>query len=99
MAVSGRYLEARGGFSREEAERVLKKGGKLSLGEVVHCQLRHFSDGVVLGSREFVDAFFENRREMFGPGRTSGARQMKGADWEGLMTLRDLGKGAVRVTR
>jgi hypothetical protein len=94
---SGRQLKARSGFSREEAERVLKGGGKLSLSEVIHCQLRYLSDGAVLGSRRFVDEFFENRREMFGPSRTSGARKMKGADWEGLMSLRDLGKGAVRV--
>ena len=94
---SGRHIQARAGFSREEAERVLKGGGKLSLSEVVHCQLRYLSDGAVLGSRRFVDEFFENRREMFGASRTSGARKMRGADWEGLMSLRDLGEGAVRV--
>ncbi len=55
------------------------------------------SDGVALGSRAFLDDFFEMRKEMFGPARTSGARKMKGADWEGLMSIRDLGKGAVSV--
>jgi hypothetical protein len=90
-------LRVRGGFSPEEAEKILQRGGKLSLSEVIHCHLRYVSDGVVLGSREFVDEFFESRRQMFSPARTSGARRMKGADWEGLMSLRDLGSGAVRV--
>ncbi len=94
---SGRHLKARSGFTREEAERVLKGGGKLSLSEVIHCQLRYLSDGAVLGSRRFVDEYFESRREMFGPARTSGARKMKGADWEGLMSLRELGQDGVRL--
>ena len=95
--ASGKQVKARSGFSREEAEQVLKGGGKLALCEVIHCRMRYASDGVVLGSRAFLDDFFEKRREMFGPARTSGARKMKGADWEGLMSLRDLGKGAVSL--
>jgi REP element-mobilizing transposase RayT len=94
---AGRHVKARHGFSRSEAERVLKGGGNLALCEAIHCRLRYASDGVVLGSRAFLDDFFEKRKEMFGPARTSGARKMKGADWEGLMSIRDLGKGAVSV--
>jgi putative transposase len=56
---SKRYKK-RKGFSREESEKILENGGKLSRAELLSCRVRHFSDGVVLGSREFVDAFFRN---------------------------------------
>jgi hypothetical protein len=96
--ATGRYVKARGGFSREEAERILKGGGKLALCEVIHCKMRYASEGVALGSRAFLEEFFEKRKAMFGPARTSGARSMKGADWEGLMSIRDLGKEAIGLS-
>jgi hypothetical protein len=48
------------------------------------------SDGVVLGSKEFVDAVFERYRERFGPRRRSGARPIRAVPLPGLMALRDL---------
>ena len=84
------YVESKGGFSQAEIGAVLAAGGKLSLAAVLRCRVRYFSDGVVLGSREFVDEFFETRRGDFGKKRSSGARRMKGASWGGLRVLRDL---------
>jgi hypothetical protein len=86
---------ARRGFSRQEIARVWKKGGNLTMGEVLYCQIRYVSDGVALGSREFLEDFFEGRKEIFGPARKTGARKMKGADWGGLMSIRDLSKDAI----
>ncbi|MBM3878517.1 MAG: hypothetical protein FJ387_02195 [Verrucomicrobia bacterium] len=79
-------------LSREQIKRVLQKGGELSMGEVLRLRIRHMTDGVVLGSKGFVDAVWLAHRERFGGKRRSGARPIRagGAPLAGLSTLRDL---------
>lgn len=77
-------------FDRNKALQELSKSGKLSLWQLLRCRVRYFSSGTVLGSRSFVDSFFLEKRSYFGPHRTSGARSMKGGDWSGIYTLRNL---------
>ena len=83
-------VKGRGGFSPAEIREVLASRGKLSLAQALRCRGRYFTDGVVLGSKAFVDGFFEGRREHFGPKRRTGARKLRGAEWGELRTLRDL---------
>ena len=56
-------------------------------------RLRHFTDGVVLGSREFINGWFEQNRSWFGgrssEARKSGARKIS-KDWDKLYNLRQL---------
>jgi len=54
------------------------------------CRIRYFSDGAVLGSKEFVQKYFESHRDRFGAKRRDGPRKLRGSDWEGLMCIRDL---------
>ena len=70
--------------------RLLGEGGRLSPGQVLRLRIRHLSDGVALGSREFVDGVFERYRQRFGPRRRSGARPIRAVPLPGLMALRDL---------
>jgi len=77
-------------MSREQIRRVLKKGGELSLGEALRLRIRHMTDGVVLGSKGFVDAVWLAHRERFGAKRRSGARPIRGVPLGGLSALRDL---------
>ena len=79
----------RRGVSAEAARAVLKAGGKLGSGELVRLRVRYFSDGLVLGSREFVEGVFEENREKFGPKRKNGARRIAEATG-GLHALRKL---------
>ena len=65
------------GFSPEQAGEVLAKGGKLTVFELLHCRVRYFTDGAVLGSREFVEDAFERYRQFFGLKRKTGARPMR----------------------
>lgn len=82
---------ARGAIRREAVLEVLQSKGRLSLPEYLRCRVRYFSDGAVLGGREFVDGVFAAHRKRFGPKRTSGARRLKGLEEEsGLFALRDL---------
>jgi hypothetical protein len=79
----------RRGVSAEAARAVLKAGGKLGSGDLVRLRVRYFSDGLVLGSREFVEGVFEENREKFGPKRKDGARRIAEATG-GLHALRRL---------
>jgi hypothetical protein len=77
-------------LDRETILAALKEGGQLSAGEVLRLRIRHLTDGVVLGSKGFVDEVFERYRERFGPRRRSGARPIRAVPLPGLMALRDL---------
>ena len=66
----------RRGVTADEARQVLKEKGKLSTAEMVRLRVRYFSDGMVLGSKEFVESVFTENREKFGPKRKDGARRV-----------------------
>jgi len=85
------------GFDRDRVEKVLSEGGKLSRMELLRCRVRYFSDGVVLGSKEFVDDVFRQHRAYFGAKRKDGGRKMKQGDWGGLCTARDLRMEVISV--
>ncbi len=79
----------RRGVTAESARAVLAEKGKLSPAELVRLRVRYFTDGVVLGSKEFVEGVFEAQRELFGPKRKKGARRMAESDAP-FYTLRQL---------
>ena len=66
----------RRGVTADEARQVLKEKGKLSTAEMVRLRVRYFCDGLVLGSKEFVESVFTENREKFGPKRKDGARRV-----------------------
>ena len=76
------------GMSKEKAERELaaldesaskSSKGDLAISKVIQHRIRYFSDGVVIGSKGFVDSFFQKSKHRFGPNRTTGARKPRGA--------------------
>jgi REP element-mobilizing transposase RayT len=79
----------RGVFTHEEVMAVLNAKGRLPLGSYVRCRVRYFTDGAVLGSREFVNEIWKKYRKRFGAKRQSGARRLRGLEEE-LYALRDL---------
>jgi putative transposase len=64
------------GVTVESARTALKAGGKLSAAELVRLRVRYFTDGVVLGSKEFVEGIFDAQRERFSPKRKQGSRRI-----------------------
>ncbi|MFC5454145.1 transposase [Prosthecobacter fluviatilis] len=82
------------GVSVESARAVLAEKGKLSPAELVRLRVRYFTDGLALGSREFVESIFESQRELFGPRRKNGARRLIESN-EPFYTLRQLRVSAV----
>ncbi len=69
---------------------VLNESIRFSRDELLRCRVRYFSDGVALGDRSFIEEVFENNRPLFSERRKSGARKLRGGDWSGLCSLRDL---------
>jgi hypothetical protein len=80
------------GVSEQRIEEVVAKKGRLEKWEAVRCRVRYFSDGLILGSREFVERYFKKHRRRFGPKRESGARAMRYVELRELFTMRDLQK-------
>ena len=48
------------------------------LAKMLRCRVRYFTDGAVIGSREFVNQAFACARERFGARRKDGARKLHG---------------------
>ena len=66
----------RRGVSVEKSKAVLEAKGKLTAAELVRLRVRYFSDGLVIGGKEFVENIFGQHREKFGPKRKAGARRI-----------------------
>jgi REP element-mobilizing transposase RayT len=94
----GISADGKKGLDPAKVREVLAAQGELSLAEALRCRVRYFSDGVVLGTREFVDAVFQSHRHEFGLKRTTGARAMRFGAWNGLCTMRDLRQIVVSVS-
>ena len=89
----------RKGMSKEKVAKKLReleiRKSDLAISEVVRHRVRYFSDGVVLGGKDFVEEVFQESRERFGTNRESGARKPRGALGvfaQVLWTARDLRK-------
>jgi putative transposase len=86
----------RKGISKEEAELEKKTYGEIPFGKMLRCRVRYFTDGTVIGSKQFVNEAFESARERFGQKRKDGARKMRGEASVAagiLWSFRDLRKG------
>jgi REP element-mobilizing transposase RayT len=67
----------------------------LGMVKMLHGRVRYFTDGAVIGSKEFVNEAFDCARDRFGPKRQDGARKLRGAASAAagmLWSLRDLQK-------
>lgn len=85
MACAGRV---QGGAGRE---------GGLTSAELVRLLASYFSDGLVVGGKEFVEKIFGQHREKFGPRRKDGAQRIaESAD--GLFALRRLRRRPLMAT-
>jgi putative transposase len=81
---------------REKALEVLRSGGRLSQADYLRCRVRYFTDGAIIGSREFVEGVFQEARDQFSASRKTAARLMRGQATDGshpaLHSLRNLRK-------
>ena len=87
----------RHGIGQAEVEEVRAAGGKLSRAAMLRCRVRYFTAGAVLGTRNFVNQVFQEKRESFGLRRREGAHAMRGADFGDLCALRDLRREVIQL--
>jgi REP element-mobilizing transposase RayT len=74
------------------------EAGGMAAGAMLRRRVRYFTDGVVIGSRMFVNEMFAGSRERFGAKRKDGARKLRGgaASAAGVLwSIRDLRKGVL----
>jgi len=74
----------RKGMSRKDAVKELERLSKdqerdLKISKVIRCRVRYFTDGTVIGSKDFVDGVFRRSKERFSLKRKDGARRPRGA--------------------
>jgi putative transposase len=92
-AIMAGALRRRGAHSKRGMawiQEALEQMGMVSFGELLLCRVRYFTDGVVLGGQSFVENIFQRYRRYMGARRKDGSRPMRGGEWGGLCTLRDL---------
>ena len=86
------------GFGEKQVDAVLKANGKLTGQQALHCRVRYLSDGLVLGSRAYVDDIFHRHRRRFSAKRQTGARPMRWVDFGGLCTARRLQLDVISIS-
>ena len=74
---ASKRFKRRKGYSREEIDKILEHGGKLSRAELLRCKTRYFTDGAVIGSKAFVDGFFKRVKDGLTGDRQIGAKPMR----------------------
>jgi REP element-mobilizing transposase RayT len=97
---SGRAEVAKGGvrpqMNTAEALEAKENGTvlpDLGMAKMLRCRVRYFTDGAVIGSKEFVNEAFVGARERFTAKRKDGARRMRGSGAPAageLWSMRDL---------
>ncbi|MEM7396710.1 MAG: chemotaxis protein CheW, partial [Verrucomicrobiota bacterium] len=78
------------GFSREKAVKVWEEDGELPLNELLRCRVRYFSDGLAIGSREYLRTFLSSFAGRFGKNRRKYGSRMRGGGFDELLVFRDL---------
>lgn len=80
-------------ISIDALQRVVAEGGHLPLSTLLRCRLRYFTDGAVLGRREFVDVQLAKYREKTGYRRKISPRVLPlFGEWGEIMSLRGFRK-------
>jgi putative transposase len=77
-------------LSHTEALQVLEDRGRLLLGDFLRGRIRYFTDGLAIGSNDFIEKVFFRSRSRFSSQRRKGARRLKGVENADLYCLRDL---------
>ena len=78
-------------FALAKAQEVVEQeNGELSLPERLRCRIRYFSDGVILGSRSFVESHCQRLKQTIGYKRKSGPTALKALGQATLWVFRNL---------
>ena len=80
-------------ISRDRALKMLEKSDAvLPRATLLRCRVRYFTDGAILGSKEYVRSFADVWQRNTNRIRTPKAQPLRGADWQGLVVIKGLRK-------
>lgn len=85
-------------LQQDELQAALAEGLCLTEIQMLHCRVRYFTDGLVLGGRDFVEATFRAHRAHFGSRRRTGARPFRRVACR-LYTARELRRETITLPR
>ena len=91
----GEETAAGRGLSAEVVREVWETKGELTLGQLLRCRVKHFSAGLAVGGKAYLDGMLATHGSLFGPGRESVGRKIPGGDWQGLQSGRDIGRRGI----
>jgi len=90
LFLTGSANSKRPAFDLVTAQHVVEQeNGELSLEERLRCRIRYFTDGVILGSRCFVESHFERLKQKLGYRRSRVATSLKALGSPSLWVFRD----------
>ena len=92
---SGKII--REGFGAAEIRAELERGGKLPLHDLLLCRVRYFSEGVMIGSAEYIDSYEEKIREKLGLKRARLAKAVRECADSSLYAFRRFWKQQVLI--
>ena len=81
--------KARVGIDARKVWAERQRGGRLPLAVMLRLRVRYFTDGAVIGSKEFVEKITGSR------GEVKNSKPMRFGEWDGLHALRNLRKSVV----
>jgi len=93
MLIFGRHASEAGlpEMTRERALKILdEENGELPKAAILRCRVRYFTDGVILGSAEFVRGFTGARQIEVGRKYPPKVHVLRGSDWGDLAVIQGL---------
>ncbi|NJL18863.1 MAG: hypothetical protein HC901_00615 [Bdellovibrionaceae bacterium] len=79
-------------MDRATAVKMMETGKEIPLPDALRCRIRYFTDGAVLGSKNFIQSWFHQCRPRLHRNASFHAKPLLGSDKDGLTTYRSLRK-------
>ncbi len=81
-----------------KVDAVLSGKAKFTRLELLRCRCRYFTDGLIIGSKAFVEDYYNKNFQHLSESRPSGSRKMRGVEMDELMVFRDLRKTVISLS-
>jgi putative transposase len=79
-------------MDRKTAVQMMESGQDLPLSDALRCRIRYFTDGAILGSREFVSGWLSFHKKRLRSRASLLPKPLRGAPWKDLSVYRGLQK-------
>jgi putative transposase len=77
-------------MDRATAVQMMETGQELPLSDALRCRIRYFTDGAVLGSKDFIQSWFRQSRPRLHPHASPNAKLLRGLPGKELSVYRGL---------